>query len=59
MSCDLDPINCCCWTHGVDIDPRDLADGLCYVGACEEDEDGMEEYDDEDHGPAAHQGEPK
>ena len=39
MTCDLDPINMCCWTHGVDIDEADYGEGCCYMGEREEELD--------------------
>ena len=39
MSCDLDPINLVCWTHGIDITPEDYVEGVCDVGCCEEEEE--------------------
>lgn len=45
MSCDLDPINMCCWTHGVEIDEADYMEGVCELGYAE---DEMEPDDDED-----------
>lgn len=38
MGCNLDAINYWCWTHGVDIGGRDIADGRCALGAEEEDD---------------------
>jgi len=45
MGCDLDLVNMCCWTHGVDIDEADYIDGVCDVGAMEEEEVTDEEND--------------
>ncbi len=30
--CNLDSVNMCCWTHGVDIDEGDYVEGYCSEG---------------------------
>ena len=47
MSCDIDPINMCCWTHGVDLSPEETMEECCYLGESE-DEYSEEEVDDFD-----------
>ena len=47
MTCDLDPVNMCCWTHGCDIDESDYIEGVCSMGS-EEDSEYFSEGDDYD-----------
>ena len=48
--CDLDPVNYCCWTHGVDIDQGDYLDGYCHIGRgeAEAEADQTDQLDDDD-----------
>lgn len=46
--CDLDPINMCCWTHGIDIDEADYIDGNCPIGYHEEEEAAWDEYSEDE-----------
>ena len=48
MNCNLDPVNYCCWTHGIDITEADYIEGCCAVGWAEQDA----ECDEEDYDPA-------
>lgn len=41
--CNLDGINMYCWTHGRDIDEADYVEGVCGIGAFEE--EGWDEDD--------------
>ena len=50
MYCDLDLINRCCWTHGVDISEVDYVEGCCWKGNPEytdDDEDFIYEEDND------------
>lgn len=46
MSCNLDLVNMCCWTHGVDITEADYIEGVCAIGYIEEEEAYDEDPDD-------------
>lgn len=48
MGCNLDLINMCCWTHGVDIDEADYHEGCCIEGYLEEEEEQEEDFYYED-----------
>ena len=48
--CNLDGVNMCCWTHGVDIDSADYAEGYCSEGwwqRVNEDDRDDDDYQDE------------
>lgn len=54
--CNVDPINLCCWTHGVDISMDEYMEGTCHVGEAEEmfgDDDDDDYFDDhyDDYAP--------
>ena len=47
--CNLDAVNMYCWTHGVDIDEADYAEGYCSTGWWEhENEEDREDSEGDD-----------
>lgn len=48
MSCDLDPVNMCCWTHGTDIKMEDYLEDCCSRGDVEDYDDDEPPYTDDD-----------
>ena len=47
-SCDLDPVNMRCWTHGIDITDADYLADCCPIGSIDDEIDDGEPYTDDD-----------
>ena len=44
--CNVDGINMCCWTHGVNINMDEYFEGKCRIGEAEKIDDDDDYYDD-------------